>query len=198
MKQPNVQMLLAAYSQGIFPMAHPEVGEEVYWYAPDPRAVIPLDERFTVSRRLRQLIRQQRFELRYSTCFSEVMEACAAPREAQKTTWITSGLVRAYTQLHQLGFAHSVEAWREGQLVGGLYGVALGGMFAGESMFHRETDASKVCLVALVERLRERGYSLLDTQFTTDHLKTFGAYEIPREEYERRLALAMEQECSFL
>jgi leucyl/phenylalanyl-tRNA--protein transferase len=198
MKQPNVQMLLAAYAQGIFPMSHPEVGDEVYWYAPDPRAIIPLDERFIVSRRLRQVIRQGRFEVRYSTAFSDVMEACAAPREVQKTTWISAGLVRAYTQLHQLGFAHSVEAWRDGQLVGGLYGVSLGGLFAGESMFHRETDASKVCLVALVERLRERGYQLLDTQFTTDHLKKFGAYEIPRDEYERRLEGAVGLSCSFL
>jgi leucyl/phenylalanyl-tRNA--protein transferase len=198
MKQPTVQMLLAAYSQGIFPMSHPEVGDEVYWYAPDPRAIIPLDDGFVVSRRLRQVIRQGRFEVRYSTAFADVIAACAAPREVQKTTWISSGLINAYTQLHQLGFAHSVEAWREGQLVGGLYGVALGGLFAGESMFHRETDASKVCLVALVERLRERGFSLLDTQFLTDHLRTFGAYEIPREEYERRVAIAMTQRCAFL
>ena len=198
MKQPTVQMLLAAYSQGIFPMSHPEVGDEVYWYAPDPRAIIPLDERFVVSRRLRQVVRQNRFEIRFSTAFTQVMEACAAPREVQKTTWISSGLVRAYSQLHELGFAHSVEAWREGRLVGGLYGVALRGLFAGESMFHVETDASKVCLVALVERLRERGYALLDTQFTTEHLMKFGAHEIPREEYERRLEAAMELRCSFL
>ena len=177
-------------------MAHPEAGDEIYWYAPDPRAILPLDS-FHCSRRLRQELRKGGFEMRINSAFDEVMASCAAPRDAQPTTWISSGIIDAYTELHRLGFAHSVEAWLEGELVGGLYGVALGGMFAGESMFHRVTNASKASLVHLVEHMRERGFSLLDIQFVTPHLEQFGAIEISRAEYERRLTHAMTQRCVF-
>lgn len=196
MKRPPAELLIRAYAQGIFPMSHPECDDEIYWYAPDPRAIIPLD-RFHASRRLKQTVRRGTFEVRVNTCFEDVMAHCAAPRDTQETTWISSGLIDSYAELHRFGFAHSVEAWRDESLVGGLYGVALGGLFAGESMFHLERDASKVCLHFLVERMNERGFSLLDIQFMTDHLATFGAEEIPREEYEQRLHEALHCDCSF-
>jgi len=189
--------LLRAYASGIFPM-----GDEdgtVSWYAPDPRAVLEHDD-LRVSRSLRAAIRSGRFTIRVSTAFEDVMRACAAPRqgEEQARTWITEEFVRIYGVLHDHGFAHSVEAWREGQLVGGLYGVCIGAAFMGESMFSRETDASKVCLAALVERLRERGFLLHDTQFLTPHLERLGARLIPRHEYERRLVHAITVPCRFL
>lgn len=196
MKRPSADMLIAAYAQGIFPMAHPEAEGEIYWYAPDPRAIIPLDT-FHTSRRLRQVVRSNEFELTVNRCFERVMNECAAPRDTQPTTWISSGLIEAYVELHRHGFAHSVEAWKDGELVGGLYGVSIGGMFAGESMFHRETNASKVSLVYLVERMNARGMTLLDTQFMTDHLARFGAYEVTREEYERRLDEALQLDVRF-
>lgn len=196
MKRPTVQMLLSAYVQGIFPMAHPELDDEIYWYAPDPRAIIDLDE-FHTSRRLRQTVRKGLFEIKVNTSFEEVMHACAAPRDQQPTTWISSGILESYIELHELGFAHSVEAWQGDELVGGLYGVAVGGLFAGESMFHRARDASKVALVALVERMKAHGFTLLDIQFITDHLASFGAKEISKKEYERRLQLALEKRCVF-
>lgn len=197
MKQPHANILLTAYRQGIFPMAHPDMSDEIYWYAPDPRGILPIED-FHCPSRLAQTVRQEPYEIRYSTAFREVIEACAAPREIQKSTWISAGIIEAYCELHELGHAHSVEAWLDGELVGGLYGVSVGGLFAGESMFFRETDASKVCLVHLVERLDERGFVLLDVQFVNDHLEQFGAREIPREEYERRLARALEKDVEFL
>lgn len=198
MKRPSAELVLSAYVQGAFPMAHPEEGGEVYWYAPDPRAILPLDERFHVSRRLRQRIRKEPFEIVVNRDFDAVIEGCAAPREQQEETWISTGIHQVYRELFDLGFCHSVEAWEGEELVGGLYGVAIGGFFAGESMFHRRRDASKVCLVYLVERLRARGYSLLDIQFMTSHLSRFGAVEIPKSEYEERLARALQQKCSFV
>lgn len=197
MKRPSANMLLSAYAQGIFPMAHPEAEGEVYWYAPDPRAIIPLDT-FHTSRRLRQVVRSGEFDMRINTCFERVMHECAAPRDTQPTTWISSGLIDAYVELHEHGFAHSVEAWKDGELAGGLYGVSIAGMFAGESMFHRQTNASKVSLVYLVERMNARGMTLLDTQFLTDHLARFGAHEVTREEYEQRLSEALELPVSFV
>jgi len=196
MKRPSAELLLSAYAQGIFPMSHPECDDEVYWYAPDPRAIIPLED-FHASRRLRQQVRKGIYDVRIDTAFERVMEECAAPRDVQKTTWISSGLIEAYTELHRYGFAHSVEAWVGEELVGGLYGVSLGGLFAGESMFSRRPNASKICLVHLVRHMQERGFTLLDIQFMTDHLATFGAIEIPREDYERRLAVALQDECVF-
>jgi leucyl/phenylalanyl-tRNA--protein transferase len=175
-----------AYRHGIFPMADERSGE-VLWFRPDPRAVIPLDG-FHVSRSLARTIRRGRFEIRVDTDFEGVMRGCADRREG---SWIDGRFVDVYAALHRAGKAHSVEAWREGRLVGGTYGVALGGAFMAESMFHRETDASKVALAALVSRLWERRFILLDVQYLTPHLESLGAIEIPRHEYERRLAHAL-------
>jgi len=177
-------------------MAHPELDGEVYWYAPDPRAILPVED-FHCPTRLRKTVDKKPFEIRYNTAFREVMQACAAPRKIQKTTWISSGIIEAYCKLHALGFAHSVEAWRGDALVGGLYGVSISGFFAGESMFFRETDASKVCLVHLIERMRERGMPLLDVQYSNPHLEQFGVIEIPRDEYEARLAAALDLRVHF-
>lgn len=188
-------ILIAAYSQGIFPMAdeHGSVG----WYEPTWRAVIPIDG-FVTPRRLARTVRSGRFAVRYDTAFTEVMRACAAPAPGRETSWISEELVAAYSELHRLGHAHSVECWREGQLVGGLYGVAIHGLFAGESMFHYERDASKVALVHLIERLRRGGFVLLDSQYIVgDHMLQFGTVEIPRVEYHRRLRKALGVEARF-
>jgi leucyl/phenylalanyl-tRNA--protein transferase len=189
-------MLISAYSQGIFPMAHEDADWDVFWYAPDPRTIIEFDE-FHVPKRLGRTVRQGKFEVRFSTAFEQVMRECAQPRP-HDGIWISEGLIEAYCELHELGFAHSVECWQDDELVGGLYGVALRGLFAGESMFHKVTDASKVALVHLVEHLQEKGFVLLDTQFTTAHLAKFGAKEIPRAEYERRVSMAMNVDAHFI
>ncbi len=181
-------LLLNAYSQGVFPMGEPD--GQIYWYDPHPRAIIPLDT-FHTPHSLARAIRRGGFEVRVDTAFRAVMTACAAPGPDRETTWINDEIIEAYSQLHQLGFAHSVETWVEGQLVGGLYGVTLGGLFAGESMFSRRRDSSKIALVYLVERLRANGFILLDTQFMTEHLRRFGAIEISRAEYKARLAQAL-------
>lgn len=165
----------------------------IEWFSPDPRGILPLDT-FQVSSRLRRTLRQGVFDIRIDTDFVGVMRACADRDE----TWITRGLLESYTQLHRLGFAHSVEAWRDGALVGGLYGVAIGGAFFGESMFHTVTDASKVALVTLVERLVGRGYTLLDTQWVTPHLATFGAIEVPRGVYLEQLRQALAVPATFV
>ena len=180
-------LLVSAYASGWFPMAV-EPGE-IRWYSPDPRGVIPLDT-FHAPRRLARLMRQGRFEIRVDTDFPAVIRACAE-RQDTDGSWIDSEILESYCALHQRGLAHSVEVWQDGSLVGGLYGVALNGAFFGESMFHRVSDASKVALVALVERLRARGYVLLDTQWVTEHLAQFGAVEIPRRRYLRLLDAAM-------
>jgi leucyl/phenylalanyl-tRNA--protein transferase len=189
-------MLLTAYATGWFPMAVD--GGEVRWFSPDPRGIIPLDT-FHVSRRLARVWRQGTFRIEIDSRFEEVIRACAtATRGGEEGgSWISDEIVESYVVLHEEGVAHSVEAWKGDRLVGGLYGVALGGAFFGESMFHRETDASKVALVALVERLRGRGYVLLDTQWTTPHLEQFGAIEIPRRDYLRRLDRALKLRCTF-
>lgn len=183
-------LLLRAYASGIFPMAD-EQGV-IQWYAPDPRAILEHDH-FRPSRSLRAVIRRGGYEIRYDTAFEAVMRACAERPE----TWINDEIIRVYTLLHRHGFAHSVEAWQGEQLVGGLYGVTLGGLFAGESMFSRATDASKVCLAALVDHLRRHGYVLHDVQFITPHLASLGVTLIPRAEYERRLAAALRLPCQF-
>jgi leucyl/phenylalanyl-tRNA--protein transferase len=172
-----VRQLLDAYASGFFPMA--DEGR-IHWYSPNPRGVIPLD-RFHMPRRLARIIRQGRFEIRVDSAFRRVIEACAADRE--EGTWINGEIVESYCALHAAGPAHSVEVWSAGELVGGLYGVALGGAFFGESMFHHVTDASKVALAALVDRLRANGFLLLDVQWVTPHLETFGAIEIARRRY---------------
>lgn len=182
-----------AYRWGIFPMGHPG-SRRITWHRPDPRTIIPLDG-FHVSRSLRKKIRKGVFEIRINEAFEEVMRACADRPEG---SWITEDFVRVYGELHRRGKAHSVETWREGRLVGGVYGVALGGAFMAESMFHRETDASKVALAALVERLRQRGYVLLDVQYWTPHLATLGAIEISAAEYEHILQHALTLPCRFV
>jgi len=188
------QHLLYAYAQGIFPMAH-ESGQ-IFWYDPDPRAIIPLDQ-FHVPARLARTVRQAPFDIRMDTAFRRVMEACAGTAPGREETWISDELVTVYTELHRLGFAHSVEAWRDGVLAGGLYGVSLNSFFAGESMFSHERDASKVALVHLVRRLRQRNFLLLDIQFMTGHLAQFGAVEISRYEYKRRLSQALRRHNRF-
>jgi leucyl/phenylalanyl-tRNA--protein transferase len=175
--------------QGVFPMADHD--GEIYWYDPNPRAIIPLDT-FHVPRRLAREVRRGRYDIRVDTVFRRVMEECAQPAPEREETWISDELIDIYEVLHHMGIAHSVEAWQEGQLVGGLYGVAVRGLFAGESMFSRAPNASKIALVHLVERLRRGGFLLLDTQFITSHLAQFGAYEISRAEYKRRLAAAID------
>ena len=184
-------LLLHAYRSGAFPMAAPS--GEIAWFSPDPRAIIPLDERFHIPHGLRRTLRKNVFEIRINAAFEEVMRGCAGRDE----TWINKEVFESYVNLHRLGHAHSVEAWREGKLAGGLYGVAVGGAFFGESMFHRETDASKVALTGLVTRLRERGFLLLDTQWSTPHLRTFGTTEISRAAYVRLLKVARAAECRF-
>lgn len=188
----SVDQLLEAYATGFFPMAD---GGRIRWYSPNPRGIVPLD-RFHVPHRLARVVRQGRFEVRADTAFRRVIEACAADRE--EGTWISAEIVESYCALHEAGCAHSIEAWSDGRLEGGLYGVALGGAFFGESMFHHERDASKVALAALVDRLRARGFSLLDVQWVTPHLETFGAIEIPRRRYLMMLEEALRLEATFL
>lgn len=178
--------LLAAYAEGAFPMADDD--GVIRFYTADPRGILPLDA-FHIPRTLRQVIRQGRFEIRFNHAFEQVLRACM---QARPRTWINDTLIQAYLRLAQLGHLHSVEAWREGQLAGGLYGVSLGGAFFGESMFHRQTDASKVALVALVERLNERGFTLLDTQTVSKHLENFGAIRVPETDYLQRLSQALQ------
>jgi leucyl/phenylalanyl-tRNA--protein transferase len=168
------------------------------WYTASPRGIIPLQppQAFHVPSSLRQIIRQGKFTIRLNTCFAEVMRQCGQRRLGG--TWIGKDILDAYQRLHELGFAHSVEAWRNGELAGGLYGVALGGAFFGESMFHLQRDASKVALVYLVDHLRQRGFTLLDSQATTEHLKKFGAIDIPVADYLGRLDHAIGLSCQFL
>jgi leucyl/phenylalanyl-tRNA---protein transferase len=184
-------LLVYAYRNGVFPMADVAREGGVSWFAPDPRALIPLDDRFRISKSLRRVLRSAPFRITVDEAFGEVIRACAAPAPGRETTWISREIVAAYEQLHAKGIAHSVECWAGPRLAGGLYGVAIGSAFFGESMFSRETDASKVALVHLVERLRAGGFVLLDTQFMTDHLARFGAFTVPRAEYEARLAEAV-------
>jgi leucyl/phenylalanyl-tRNA---protein transferase len=191
-----VRLLVAAYASGWFPMA---TDGEIRWYSPDPRGILPLDA-VHIPRRLVRVARQGRFRVEVDLAFGDVIRACADDNRdlADPGTWISDEIIESYTALHEEGIAHSVETWLDDRLVGGLYGVALRGAFFGESMFHRETDASKVALVALVERLRARGYGLLDTQWVTPHLEQFGAVEIPRADYLRRLERSLRLDCSFV
>ena len=191
------EWLLDAYSRGIFPWPiTTSEGWILAWFSPDPRAILELDQ-LRVSRRLQRRLRSGAHEVTRNLDFSAVVAGCAEPRADNEGTWITSEIAAAYSQLHRLGYAHSVEVWEEGQLVGGVYGVALGGFFSGESMFHRRRDASKIALVHLVEHLRERGFSLFDIQQWTPHLGRMGATEIPRSEYLRRLRTALSAPVSF-
>lgn len=184
--------LLDAYRHGIFPWS----AEPVTWWSPDPRAIFELDA-IHVPRRLARSLRKQPFELTHNRAFREVIRACASPAPGRENTWLEPALQRAYVKLHQLGHAHSVECWRNGKLAGGVYGVAVGGFFAGESMFHRESDASKVALLHLFAHLRERGFRLFDTQVATAHTRRLGAVDIPRREYLRRLEQALAVRAEF-
>lgn len=186
----DVDILLRAYSIGLFPMADSADDPELFWVEPEMRGIIPLD-RFHVSKSLVKAIRKSQFEIRFDTNFDGVMASCAQAAPDRPSTWINKTIRRLYTELHEIGHAHSVEAWDGDELVGGLYGVSLGSAFFGESMFSRRTNASKICLVYLVEHLNKRGFTLLDTQFTTDHLKTFGAIDVPKADYARMLEPAV-------
>jgi leucyl/phenylalanyl-tRNA--protein transferase len=185
------ELLLRAYAAGIFPMAETADDPEVFWVDPEQRGILPLDG-FHLPRRLARTLRQDVFDVRCDAAFEAVVRGCAEPTAERPKTWINEEIVRLYAALHRLGFAHSVETWRGGELVGGLYGVALGAAFFGESMYSRVTDASKVALAQLVARLRLGGFHLLDTQFVTDHLQQFGAVEISRAQYHRRLTAAIQ------
>jgi leucyl/phenylalanyl-tRNA--protein transferase len=182
------ERLLEAYRHGIFPWYNP--GQPILWWSPDPRAVLYPDK-LKISRSLRKTLRKGRYQVRFDTAFREVMLACAAPRANSSGTWITDEMVAAYCRLHDLGYAHSVETWRENRLTGGLYGVALGGVFFGESMFSRATDASKVALVALTQALRGWGFSLIDCQVDSEHLVSLGAETIPRTRFISELTHAL-------
>jgi leucyl/phenylalanyl-tRNA---protein transferase len=183
----TTELLLKGYRAGIFPMAINMRGD-VAWFSPDPRAIIPLDERFHISKSLQRTVRQNRFEITMDRDFPEVIRACA---KTHGDTWISREILQAYSLLHAEGHAHSIEARLDGQLVGGLYGVHVGGAFFGESMFHQATDASKVALVALVEHLRKRGFMLLDTQWMTPHLERFGTMLVSKGDYLKLLDQAV-------
>jgi len=186
--------LVRAYSEGVFPWYNPN--DPVMWWSPDPRAIFDLQTGIYISSRLARTIRSKKFEIRLDTSFREVMSACG---DREEGTWVTEDMLDAYTKLHEEGFAHCVETWRDGQLVGGVYGVALYGLFAAESMFYRETDASKVALAGLFDHLRARGYTLVDTQMLTEHTARMGAFEIDRALYIALLKLALSQkEVTFL
>jgi leucyl/phenylalanyl-tRNA--protein transferase len=184
------ELLLQGYRLGVFPMAMED--DSIQWFSPDPRAILPLED-FHVPHALRRLLHKKVFETRIDSVFSKVIEECAK----REDTWINIEIIESYTRLHEFGCAHSVEAWKEGTLAGGLYGVAVGGAFFGESMFHHVTDASKIALVALVEHLRAQKFALLDTQWLTPHLQQFGGIEISRDDYLRLLRRAVELPCRF-
>jgi leucyl/phenylalanyl-tRNA---protein transferase len=183
-------LLLHGYRLGVFPMAMRD--DSMEWFSPDPRAILPL-EAFHIPHALRRLVRRNPFEITFDKAFPDVIQACAERRD----TWINDEIIESYTRLHELGHAHSVEAWKENSLAGGLYGVAIGGAFFGESMFHRITDASKIALVALVEHLRASKFALLDTQWLTPHLQQFGGIQISRAHYLRLLRRAVDLPRAF-
>lgn len=189
-------LVIRAYRAGIFPMAEDEASPDVFWVSPEQRGILPLDS-FHVSRSLRKAMKSSSFSIRVDTDFMGVIQGCAMFGTDRETTWINPSIKKIYGQLFVRGLCHTVEVWDGEELVGGLYGLSLGAAFFGESMFHTKTNASKMALVHLVERLRAGGYRLLDTQFVTDHLATFGGIEIPREDYELKLAEALQHEGDF-
>ncbi|MFD3395099.1 leucyl/phenylalanyl-tRNA--protein transferase [Aquirufa sp. OSTEICH-129V] len=192
----STDQLIYAYASGVFPMADAETGE-INWYRPDPRAIIPIDT-YQPSRSLKPILNKGIFEIKVDQQFRRVMEFCAEPRPYEPETWISTELIDVYTELHRMGFAHSVEAYVEGELVGGLYGVHIGAAFFGESMFTRASNASKVCFHYLIELLRKNNFELLDSQFMNDNVKRYGAIEISRTAYEKRLAKAINRSCNFV
>jgi leucyl/phenylalanyl-tRNA--protein transferase len=189
----SVPRLLLAYRSGIFPWTV----KPITWWSPDPRAIFELDQ-FHVARSLAKLLRKQPFEITVDQAFRRVMDGCAEAAPGREQTWVTPEFLDAYTRLHDQGHAHSVECWHAGELVGGIYGVSIGGFFAGESMFHRVSNASKVALCELVERLRERGFALFDIQLVTPATRRLGVIEIPRSEYLERLKDAVAMSCRFI
>lgn len=190
------ELLLQAYRQGIFPMAQTAGDPDIFWVNPEERGVIPLDK-FHVPRKLAQSIRRKSFDVTFDQAFPEVIRACASSAHGRETTWISNRLIDLYERLHHMGVAHSIECWQAGKLAGGLYGVVVGSAFCGESMFHYQTDASKIALVHLIARLRYGGFSLLDTQFITPHLQQFGALQIPRDQYLAMLQSALAKQADF-
>ena len=190
-------LILDAYAQGIFPMSDDAEDPDVYWVRPEKRGIIPLDH-FHIPRSLKKHIKKKPYTIRFDSDFNGVISGCAEAKAGRQTTWINKTIRTSYEELFNLGFCHTVEAWQDENLVGGLYGISLGQAFFGESMFSRMTDASKICLVSLVEQLQKQGFILLDTQFTTPHLEHFGAIEIPRKEYEKLLSKALNKMASFL
>ncbi len=190
----TVEEMVSAYSAGYFPMAEPN--GEIFWYNPHPRAIIPF-ETFKPPKSLKPVINRKQFEIRIDHAFKQVMTECAAPRKDEELTWISDYLVELYDEMHQKGFAHSVEAYENGQLVGGLYGVCIGGVFFGESMFSKVSNASKVAFFYLIEILKSNGFELLDTQFMNDNVKRYGAIEIGRAQYLRKLKSALSKKCEF-
>ncbi len=196
MQDLSPELLLCAYAGGVFPMANDRHDPTIHWIEPRRRGILPLG-RVHVSRSLRKVIRQGRFEIRVDSAFEQVVAACAESRPERPRTWLNDELMELYGALHAMGYAHSLETWTDGRLVGGIYGVSLGAAFFGESMFSRQRDASKVALVELATRLRAGGYQLMDTQFVTDHLRRFGAIEIPRAAYRAMLRDAIEARAIF-
>lgn len=192
----STDQLIYAYASGVFPMADAATGE-IHWYRPDPRAIIPIDT-YQPSRSLKPILNKGIFEIKVDQQFRRVMEFCAEPRPYEPETWISTELIDVYTELHHMGFAHSVEAYVEGELVGGLYGVHIGAAFFGESMFTRTSNASKVCFHFLIELLRKNNFELLDSQYMNDNVKRYGAIEISRTAYEKRLAKAINRSSNFV
>ncbi|QKZ12406.1 leucyl/phenylalanyl-tRNA--protein transferase [Spirosoma sp. KUDC1026] len=187
--------LIYGYINGIFPMA--DADGTLYWYAPDPRAIIPLDT-YQPARSLRPVLNQNQFEIRFNTAFTQVMRYCSEPRNDEDSVWISEEIIEAYTELHHMGLAHSVEAYQNNELVGGLYGVSLGSAFFGESMFHRVSNASKVAFHYLIMQLRKQRFTLLDTQFINDNVRRYGAIEIPKADYLKQLKAALVNEARFV
>lgn len=180
-------LILKAYAAGIFPMAEHQEAQELYWFEPPRRAILPLDERFHVPRSLKKFMRDMPFEVKFDTAFESVIRGCADRPE----TWINTAIREVFIALHKQGYGHSVEVWQAGKLVGGLYGVAIGGAFFAESMYSHVSNASKVCLVRLAERLRNSGFTLCDVQFSNEHIARFGVTEISRDEYRQQLKAAL-------
>jgi leucyl/phenylalanyl-tRNA--protein transferase len=190
------ELILRAYAYGVFPMAKSGTDSNVFWVQPKLRGILPLDG-FHVSRSLRKVLRQGRFQVTADEAFSQVMAGCAAPTPTRPETWINQPIVEIFTRLHEAGLAHSIEVWREGALVGGVYGLAMGAAFFGESMFSHATNASKVALCHLVALLRRDSFTLLDTQFMTEHLRRFGAVEVSQDDYLKLLAAALQRSAQF-
>lgn len=192
----TADQILRAYALGVFPMARQHDDPKLYWVDPEKRGILPLKD-FHLPRSLKKVLKHGTFEMKIDTAFDQVLDLCAESTARRPETWINAEIVRLFTDLHHAGLAHSVESWQDGKLVGGLYGLSLGSAFFGESMFSRATDASKAALAYLAALMKKGGYTLLDTQFVTDHLAQFGAVEIPRRDYLRMLAQALDKPASF-